>query len=54
MFKKFIMIAKMHKQKQSPGSVLKKETLLQVFSCEFCEILKSTFFYRAPPESASA
>ena len=21
----------------------------QVFSCEFCEILKNTFFYRAPP-----
>ena len=26
----------------------KKETLVQVFSCEFCEISKSTFFYRTP------
>ena len=28
---------------------LKKETLTQVFSCEFCEIFKNTFFYRTPP-----
>ena len=26
----------------------KKETLAQVFSCEFCEISKNTFFYRTP------
>ena len=26
----------------------KKETLAQVFSCEFCEIFKNTFFYRTP------
>ena len=25
---------------------VKKETLAQVFSCEFCEILMNTFFYR--------
>ena len=25
-----------------------KETLAQVFSCEFCEISKNTFFYRTP------
>ena len=30
----------------------KKETLAQVFSCEFCEILKDTFFYRSPPVAA--
>ena len=24
---------------------IKKETLGQVFSCEFCEIFKNTFFY---------
>ena len=29
-------------------NVFKKETLGQVFSCECCEILKNTFFYRAP------
>ena len=27
---------------------IKKETLAQVFSCEFCEISKNTFSYRAP------
>ena len=28
---------------------IKKETLAQVFSCEFCEISKNTFFNRTPP-----
>ena len=27
---------------------VKKETLVQVFSCEFCKISKNTFFYRTP------
>ena len=27
-----------------PVTLLKKETLVQVFSCEFCAIFKSTFF----------
>ena len=27
---------------------IKSETLAQVFSCEFCEISKITFFYRTP------
>ena len=27
---------------------IKKETLTRVFSCEFCKISKSTFFYRTP------
>ena len=27
---------------------IKKETLAQVFSCEFCEIFKNTYFYRTP------
>ena len=27
-----------------PATLLKKETLAQVFSCEFCEIFKNTFF----------
>ena len=31
---------------------IKKETLAQVFSCEFCEISKNTLFYRTPPEAA--
>ena len=32
---------------------IKKEILAQVFSCEFCEISKSTFSYRTPPVAAS-
>ena len=32
---------------------IKGETLAQVFSCEFCEISKNTFFYRAPLVAAS-
>ena len=34
-------------------SFIKKETLAQVFSCEFCEISKNTFFYRTPLVAAS-
>ena len=32
---------------------IKKETLAQVFSCEFCEISKNTFNYRTPLVAAS-
>ena len=32
-----------------PGTLLKKETLAQLFSCEFREICKNTFPYRTPP-----
>ena len=32
---------------------IKKETLAQVFSCEFCKISKSIFFYRTPLVAAS-
>ena len=32
---------------------IKKETLAQVFFCEFCEIFKKTFFYGTPPVAAS-
>ena len=32
---------------------IKKETLAQVFSSEFCEISKNTFFNRTPPMAAS-
>ena len=34
-------------------TLLKKETLAQVFSCEFPEISKNTFSYRAPSVAAS-
>ena len=33
---------------------IKKETLAQVFSCEFCEISKNTFSSRTPLVTASA
>ena len=32
---------------------IKKETLAQVFSSEFCEISKNTFSYRRTPVAAS-
>ena len=32
---------------------IKKETLAQVFSCEFCEIFRNTFFCRTPLVAAS-
>ena len=32
---------------------LKRETSVQVFSCEFCGISKNTFPYRTPPVTAS-
>ena len=32
---------------------IKKETLAQVFSCEFCEISKNSFFHRTPLVAAS-
>ena len=31
---------------------IKKETLAHVFSCEFCEIFRCSFFYRTPPVAA--
>ena len=37
----------------SSASGLKKETLAQVFSYEFCEIFQNTFFYRTYPVAAS-
>ena len=35
------------------NNFIKKVTLAQVFSCEFCEIFKNTFFHRAPLMAAS-
>ena len=32
---------------------IKKETLTQMFSCEFSEISKNIFSYRTPPVAAS-
>ena len=36
-----------------PSFIFNKESLAQVFFCEFCEISKNTFFYRTPPVAAS-
>ena len=36
-----------------PATLFKKEALAQMFSCDFCEISKKSFFYRTPPVSAS-
>ena len=36
-----------------PATLFKKETLAQVFSCEFCEISKNISFYRTPLVAAS-
>ena len=41
------------KKLQAPATLLKKESLAQVFSCEFCETFKNTFFYRTPLAAAS-
>ena len=32
---------------------IKRETLAQVFSCEFCEVFKNIYFYRTPLVAAS-
>ena len=40
---------KVHRKTPVP----EKETLVEVFSCEFCEISKNTFFHRTPLVSAS-
>ena len=42
------------KLQASACNFIKKETLAQVFSCEFCEISKNTFSYRTPPRAAFA
>ena len=54
---KFVMIKIADKPWQirglGPASLLRKKTLAQVFSCEFCEIDKNTFYYRTPLVAAS-
>ena len=44
---------KSSRQKVLLKNFIKKETLAQVFSCEFCQISKNTFSYRTPPVAAS-
>ena len=37
----------------TPATLFKKETLVQGFSCEFCEISKNIFLHRTPLVAAS-
>ena len=48
MFLKIAVIA-VNKVTGPRSFFIKKETLAQVFSCEFWEISKYTFSYRTPP-----
>ena len=41
------------KLQASSYNFIKKGTLAQVFSCEFCEVFKNTFIYRTPLVTAS-
>ena len=41
------------KKRLWPCNFIQKETLAQVFSCEFCKISMNTFSYRTPPVAAS-
>ena len=54
---KFVMIKIADKPWQiiglGPATLLRKKTLAQVFSCEFCEIYKNTFYYGTPLVAAS-
>ena len=43
-----------NKVKRKACNFIKKEALAQMFSCEFCEISKSTFSYITPLIAASA
>ena len=38
-----------YSQENTCVGVFKKETLVQMFSCEFCKISKNAFSYRKPP-----
>ena len=47
-------VAQTYSVKKAACNFIKKETLAQVFSREFSEISKNTFFYRTPLVAASA
>ena len=36
-----------------PATLLRKKTVAEVFTCEFCEIYNNTFYYRTPLVTAS-
>ena len=51
----FLEISQIHRKTPEAEvcNFIKKETLAQVISCEFCEVSKNTFSYRTPPLAAS-
>ena len=51
--KVFLKISQNLQENTCARIFINKETLAQVFSYEFCEIFKNTFFYRTLPVDAS-
>ena len=49
-----LLFIKNCRHKASASNFIKKETLAQVFFCEFCEISRNNFCYRIPPVAVSA
>ena len=49
----FLEISQNSQENAEAYILIKKQTLAQVFSHEFCEISKNTFSYRTPPVVAS-
>ena len=53
---KKVFLEILQNSQENPGlesPFIKKETLMQVLFCEFCEITKSTFSYRTSSVAAS-
>ena len=56
LFSLWPLIAYLPQSYQSPEAAtrgVKKETLIQLFSCEFCKISKDAFFTEQHPTTAS-
>ena len=51
-FSKVSFLIKLQAQPQACNFIT-KETLAQVFSCEFCEISRNNFSYKTPPVATS-
>ena len=51
--RKFAKFTGKHLCRPKACNLIKKETLAQVFSCEFCEFSKNIFFPRTLPVAAS-
>ena len=49
----YLRISALIKLQAQAWNFIKKETLAQVFSCEFCEISKNIFSYKTPLVAAS-